>query len=89
MRLLASPHIAPLYRPTQARSDCSVSHSPCVIALELSAGAWIGGAIDVVATGFGLPNVAGAVICAWAEASIATNIKVAVSNDLMTNRKLH
>ena len=38
MRSLTSPVIAPLYWPTQARSDCSASRSACAIALAVSAG---------------------------------------------------
>jgi hypothetical protein len=86
MRSLTSPVIAPLYWPTQARSDCSASRSPCAIALAVSAGVCSAGRIGVVATALGLvPAVDGAVNCAWAGAAKAVNINVAVSIDLMTN----
>ena len=89
MRSLTSPDIAPLYCPTQARSDCSDSRSACAIAPAVSAGLWSpGGRIGTVATVFGLlPAVDGAVICACAGApkTKAMNINVAVSIDLMTN----
>src|SRR5271166_4089150 len=92
MRSLTSPVIAPLYSPTQARSDCSASRSACAIALAVSAGLCSpGGRIGTVATVFGLvPTVDGAVICAFAGAPNttnieATNIHVAVGIDLMTN----
>ena len=38
MRSLTSPVMAPLYWPTQARSDCSASRSACAMALAVSAG---------------------------------------------------
>src|SRR5690242_18741639 len=87
IRSLTSPVMAPLYSPTQARSDCSASRSPCAMALAVSAGVCsAGGRIGTVATDFGLvPAVLGAVICAWTDAPDATNIKVAVSHNLMTN----
>src|ERR1700730_7274548 len=86
MRSLTSPVMAPLYSPTQARSDCSASRSACAIAFAVSAGVCNAGRIGTVVTGFGLvPAVDGAVIWAWAEAPAATNINVAVSNDLMTS----
>ena len=85
MRSLTSPVIAPLYWPTQARSDWIARRSACAIALAVSAGVCSAGRIGTVVTGFGLaPAVAGGVSWAWAEAPIATNIHVAVSNDLMT-----
>src|SRR5258708_17723508 len=88
MRSLTSPVIAPLYWPTQARSDCSASRSACAIALAVSAGVCKAGRIGTVATCFGLaPAVDGAVICALAGAAVATNINVAVSIDLMTSLK--
>ena len=66
MRSLTSPVMAPLYWPTQARSDCSASRSACAIALAVSAGVCSAGRTGTVATGFGLaPAVDGAVICAW------------------------
>src|SRR5262249_30824262 len=40
MRSLTSPVMVPLYSPTQARSDCSASRSPCAMALAVSAGGW-------------------------------------------------
>src|ERR1700733_10656011 len=90
MRSLTSPVIAPLYWPTQARSDCNASRSPCAIALAVSAGGRSAGRVGVVVTGFGfVPAVEGALICAWAgcpaDAATAVNINVAVSTDLMTN----
>src|ERR1700759_430863 len=99
MRSLISPVRAPLYSPTQARSDCSASRSPCAMALAVSSGVCsAGGLIRTVATDFGLvPAVEGAVICAmiWARADPPAarngvedrimNIKVAASHDLMTN----
>ena len=84
MRSLTSPVMAPLYWPTQARSDWIAWRSACAIALAVSAGLCRAGRIGTVATGFGLaPAVDGAVICALAEAPAATNINVAVSIDLM------
>src|SRR5882672_5534159 len=90
MRSLTSPVIAPLYWPTQARSDCSASRSACAIALAVSSGFCSAGRIGIVVTTFGFePTVAGAVICACADAPIAKTvnkiINVAVSIDLMTN----
>ncbi len=86
MRSLTSPDIAPLYWPTQARSDWIARRSACAIALAVSAGVCSAGRIGTVATGFGLvPAVDGGVICAWAEVPAATNINVAVSIDLMTS----
>src|SRR5450432_2490196 len=89
MRSLTSPDMAPLYWPTQARSDCSARRSPCAIALAVSAGVCSAGRIGMGATGFGLvPTVDGAVICALAEAPAATNINVAVSIDLMRSLRV-
>src|SRR5436190_10374888 len=96
MRSETSPVMAPLYSPTQARSDCSASRSAVAIALAVSAGVCVGaGRIGVVATGFGLvPAVDGGVICAWvvcasaksaAKAAIAIPNHVADSTVLMTN----
>ena len=68
-RSLGSPVMAPLYSPTQARSDCSASRSACAMALAVSAGVCSpGGRIGTVATRFGLaPAVVGAAtICACA-----------------------
>src|ERR1700730_17172928 len=90
MRSLTSPVMAPLYWPTQARSDWIAWRSACAIALAVSAGVCNAGRIGTVATGFGLVRaVEGAVICALAEAPAATNINVAVSIDLMTNLGSH
>src|SRR5882724_402746 len=88
MRSLTSPDIAPMYWPTQARSDWIACRSACAMALAVSAGVCKAGRIGMVATGFALaPAVDGAVICAcadcWADAAAATNINVAVSIDLM------
>src|SRR5665213_909049 len=84
MRSLTSPVMAPLYWPTQARSDWIARRPACPIALAVSAGVCKAGRIGTVATAFGLvPAVDGAVICAWAEVPAATNINVAVSIDLM------
>src|ERR1700742_2222186 len=91
MRSLTSPVMAPLYWPTQARSDCSASRSPCAIALAVSAGVCTAGRTGTVATGFGLtPGGDCAVNCAWADDPRVTDIKaanteVAVSADLMTS----
>ncbi len=90
MRSLTSPDMAPLYSPTQARSDWIAWRSACAMALAVSAGLCKAGRIGTVATGFGLGPVAdGAVICAWAEAPEATNINVAASIDLMTSLQVH
>src|ERR1700686_2599846 len=84
MRSLTSPVMAPLYWPTQARSDWIARRSACAIAFAVSAGVCKAGRIGTVATVFGLvPTVVGAVICACAEAPAAANINVAVSIDLM------
>src|SRR5882757_2067649 len=90
MRSLTSPVMAPLYCPTQARSDCSASRSACAIALAVSAGVCSAGRIGTVATVFGLaPAVDGGVSCAnagsLAKDPSATIINVADSTDLMTN----
>ena len=96
MRSLTSPVMAPLYSPTQARSDCSASRSACAIALAVSAGVCVGaGRTGLVATAFGLvPAVDGGVICAKvvcaeaesaAKAAIASPNHVAESTVLMTN----
>src|SRR6202012_4528858 len=90
MRSLTSPVMAPLYWPTQARSDCSASRSPCPMALAVSVGVCIaGGWTGTVATAFGLtPAVPGVWACAGAQTvanNAATNINVAASIDLMTN----
>ncbi len=95
MRSLTSPVIAPLYSPTQARSDCSASRSICAIAFAVSSGFCSAGRIGTVVTTFGLaPAVAGGVICACAGAPrttnmLATTINVAESTDLMTNPARH
>jgi hypothetical protein len=53
--------------------------------LAVSAGVCSAGRIGTVVTGFGLaPAVDGGVNWDWADAPVATNINVAVSNDLMT-----
>src|SRR6478752_9009422 len=86
VRSLTSPAMAPLYSPTQARSDWIAWRSACAIALAVSAGVCKAGRIGTVATGFGLaPAVDGAVICALTGAPAAMNINVAVSIDLMTS----
>ncbi len=89
MRSLTSPVMAPLYCPTQARSDCSESRSACPIAFAVSSGFCSAGRIGIVVTGFALaPAVAGGVSCARAsETAIprAAIINVAESTDLMTN----
>ena len=91
MRSLRSPVMAPLYCPTQARSDCSASRSACPIALAVSSGFCSAGRIGIVVTGFGLaPTVEGGVICACAEtpesaSAAAAIINVAECTDLMTN----
>src|SRR6202022_1895246 len=84
MRSLTSPVMAPLYWPTQARSDWIARRSACAIALAVSAGVCRAGRTGTVATCFGLaPAVEGAAICAFAQVPAATNINVAVSIDLM------
>lgn len=86
MRELTSPVMAPLYSPTQARSDCSDSRSACAMASAVSDGVCnAGGRIGTVWTTFGFaPGTCGAVI--WALAAVAeANISVAASIDLMTN----
>ena len=89
MDALISPVIAPLYCPTQARSDCSASRSGCPIAFAVSSGFCIAGRIGIVVTGLGLaPTVEGGVICACACEAAKTEaaiINVAESTDLMTN----
>src|SRR6266516_5769205 len=91
MRSLTSPVMAPLYSPTQARSDWIARRSVCAIALAVSAGVCRAGRIGTVVTGFGLMPGMAAVpdICAWAnsgaKAPAATDINVAVSIDLMTS----
>src|ERR1700722_7258245 len=97
MRSLTSPVMAPLYWPTQARSDCSARRSPCAIALAVSAGvcnAGRTGVVGLVVTGLDFaPAAAGAGVCAVADCGAdvakatdveATNINVALSIDLMT-----
>src|SRR6201993_1927512 len=85
MRSLTSPVIAPLYSPTQARSDCSASRSACAIALAVSSGFCRAGRTGTVVTVFGLaPAVVGGVNWACA-APTATTINVAESTNLMTN----
>src|ERR1700686_734325 len=86
MRSLTSPVMAPLYWPTQARSDWIASRSACAIALAVSAGVCSAGRIGTVVTVFGLvPTGDGAVICALAGAAAAMNINVTVSIDFMGN----
>ena len=89
MRSLTSPVMAPLYCPTQARSDCSASRSACPNALAVSSGFCSAGRIGTVVTGFALaPAVEGGVICARASEAAkprAAIINVAESTDLMTN----
>jgi hypothetical protein len=94
MRSLTSPVIAPLYWPTQARSDCSASRSVCAIAFAVSSGFCSAGRIGTVVTSFGLaPAVEGGVSCACADAPqgniMVTTINVAESTDLMTNPGSH
>src|SRR6476661_4917926 len=85
-RALTSPVMAPLYWPTQARSDCSDSRSACAMASAVAAAVCnAGGRIGTVWTGFGLvPGSCGVVIWAFAPVA-AANISVAASIDLMTN----
>ena len=67
MRSLRSPVMAPLYCPTQARSDCSASRSACPIALAVSCGFCSAGRIGTVVTGFAVAGaVEGGVNCASA-----------------------
>ncbi len=83
--------MAPLYCPTQARSDCSASRSAWPIAVAVSSGFCSAGRIGIVVTSFGLaPTVEGGVICACAEtpenaSAAAAIINVAECTDLMTN----
>src|SRR5256885_16932480 len=86
MRALTSPVMAPLYWPTQARSDWSDSRSACAIASAVAAGVCsAGGRIGTVWTTFGpVPGICGVVIWAFAPVA-AANISVAASIDLMTN----
>src|SRR5258705_468254 len=56
MRSLTSPVMAPLYCPTQARSDCSVSRSACPIALAVSSGFCSAGRIHIVVREVGGPG---------------------------------
>ena len=73
MRSLTSPVMAPLYCPTQARSDCSASRSACPIALAVSSGFCSAGRIGIVVTGFALaPAVEGGVSCACASEAAKT-----------------
>src|SRR5487761_1899618 len=86
MRSLTSPDTAPLYWPTQARSDWIARRSAGGIALAVSAGVCRAGRIGTVTTRFGFaPTVDGGVDCPCAETLAATNIDVAVSIDLMTS----
>src|ERR1700722_6982347 len=91
MRSETSPVMAPLYWPTQARSDCSASRSPCAIALAVSAGVCNAGRAGTVATGFGLTPGGDCVVnCAWADAPKLSKIRdapieVADGTDLMTS----
>ena len=94
MRSLTSPVIAPLYWPTQARSDCSASRSAWAIALAVSAGVCRAGRIGTVATAFGLaPAVDGAVSWAWADVPAASNavmkINVAVKHRSHDKSRVH
>ena len=88
MRSLTSPVMAPLYWPTQARSDCD--RQPLGLRHGvggIGGGLQSGGRIGTVATVFGLvPAVVGDVICACADVPAdQPNINVAVSIDLMRN----
>src|SRR5258708_39151087 len=86
MRSLTSPDIAPLYSPTQARSDCRASRSACAIAFAVSAGVCSAGRIGTVATALGLaPTVGGAVIFASAEGPERPNINVFPTLDRLHN----
>src|SRR4051794_39390649 len=86
MRSLKSPVIAPLYCPTQARSDCRASRSAGAIAFAVSSGFCSAGRIGTVATVFGFaPAVDGGVIWACAEVPKTTTVNVAERTDLMTN----
>src|SRR5205807_2406746 len=58
MRSLTSPVMAPLYCPTQARSDCSASRSACPNALAVSSGFCSAGRIGTVVTGSALAPAA-------------------------------
>src|SRR5579871_622044 len=79
MRSLTSPVIAPLYCPTQARSDWIDCRSPWLIAPAVSAGVCRAGLGGAVAACFDLGDV-----WAVAETVAAANINIAVSIDLMT-----
>src|SRR6516164_207358 len=84
MRSLTSPEIAPLYWPTQARSDWIACRSACGIALAVSAGFCTAGRPGTVATCFALAPAGGDVDWACAAAPVATTINVAASTGLMT-----
>ena len=91
MRSLTSPVIAPLYWPTQARSDCSASRSACAIAFAVSSGFCNAGRTGTVETGFGLaPDCRGRRHLRLRRRARhrkidAATINVAESTDLMTN----
>jgi hypothetical protein len=77
--------MAPLYWPTQARSDWIARRSACPIAFAVSAGVCKAGRAAIVAACLGrVPAEAGAVdVGAPAEAPAAAHINVADSIDLM------
>src|SRR4051812_6132400 len=80
MRSLTSPVMAPLYWPTQARSDWIASRSACAMALAVSAGGCQAGRGAAAAACFGrAADGGGAAACAAAEAPAASHINVADS----------
>jgi len=83
IRSLTSPEMAPLYCPTQARSDWIDRRSVCAIAPAVSAGDCSAGRGGPVVACFGLLPAAPT---AWvfAAAAAATNINVAIGSNLMT-----
>ena len=92
MRSETSPVMAPLYSPTQARSDCSASRSAGAIALAVSAGVCSAGRIGTWRPASAWrPRWQAAssapVVCAEAnrQSTIAVTNHVAESTVLMTN----
>jgi hypothetical protein len=77
--------MAPLYWPTQARSDWIVSRSASAIALAVSAGVCNAGRAATAAACLGLvlPEAGAVEVCAPAEAPAAAQINIAGSIDLM------
>src|SRR5271156_5547109 len=77
--------MAPLYCPTQARSDWIASRSPWPIALAVSAGDCSAGRAGAGAACFCLvPVVDGVVVWAAVETQVAINTNIAADIGLMT-----